>query len=103
MPSPHLPERSSRQFTLRSFFVFIALTALPLAIAHYWLYGPDLFRVIVGGSAGILAVVVAFALLVTGPWITIVGIAHLWNQRARQPSFGGLVLRVLVVSAVFYA
>ena len=102
MPNPPSPERNSRQFTLRSLFVFIALTALPLALAHYWLYGPDLFRLIVGLSAGIMAVVATFALLIVGPYIVIVGLAYLWNRRAAQPTFGGLVLRVVVISVVIY-
>src|SRR5438874_542971 len=102
MPKPPSPERNLRQFTLGALFVFIALTALPLALAHYWLYGPDLFRLIVSVSTGIMAVIVTFALLFVGPYIVIVGLAYLWNRRAQQPTFGGLILRVVVISVVIY-
>ena len=89
MPNSQPCGRAPPQFTLRSLLALVALTAFPLTLAHYWLYAPEF-------STGILAAVVVFALLVT------LGLAHLWNQRSRRPTFGGLVLKVIAVSVVVY-
>jgi hypothetical protein len=93
---------SDRQFSLRSLFVAIAVLALPLALLHY--YPPTLESVgILAGSSGvILAIVVGTALLAIAPLAAVVTLAVWWNGRSQNASFGGLVLRLLVICVVLY-
>jgi hypothetical protein len=102
MPNPPSRERSSPQFTLLALFVFIALAALPLTLAHYFFYGSDFSAGVAGGAVGILVVAIAVLLLIAAPLFIIVGLAYLWNQRAQKPTFGGLVLRVVAVCAAIF-
>ena len=89
-----------RQFTLRTLLTVVALAALPLAVMHYGLYGPEVVRLIIGGSTGILAVVVAAAVYVALLWGLAIALAVWWNNRSERPTFGGLVVRVIVIGSI---
>jgi hypothetical protein len=95
MDSRH-DDRQRWQFGLQSLFVVTALMAGAFAIARYWIDGPEVIRLVISISFGVLIAVNLVIWIVSACWFVILRVAERWNKRSTEPTFDGLAARTAI-------
>ena len=72
-PQPH--PRRSWQFGLWALLASVTLMAMLLAFVHYWIYGPESFRLLVVGTFAAVAVAVQLGLMVYALLLMVIWLA----------------------------